>query len=329
MTSVKAKSFVIIIAILMALVLVSGCGQPTPPQPFEGTLAIYHAGSLAVPFEEMTVEFNKIYPNVEIVRDSGGSRTEIRKIIELGKTADILASADYALIPDMMFPEFADWYIAFAHNQMVICYTDQSRFKDEINKDNWYEILASDGVVYGHSDPDQDPCGYRTLMVWQLAENYYKEFGMYKSLDIDDTHKNMTRPKSVDLIALLESGDLDYAFEYLSVARQHDLKYVELPAQIDLSSAEFEDFYATAKVAVSGKEPGTKTTLTGKPIVYGFTIPQNASRPDLAVIFLKFLLSEDGQAIMERNGQPPIAPALTNDRTKLPGELRDLCVEAK
>jgi len=49
MTSVKAKSFVIIIAILMALVLVSGCGQPTPPQPFEGTLAIYHAGSLAVP----------------------------------------------------------------------------------------------------------------------------------------------------------------------------------------------------------------------------------------------------------------------------------------
>jgi len=71
------------------------------------------------------------------------------------------------------------------------------------------------------------------------------------------------------------------------------------------------------------------TTITGKPIVYGLTIPRNASRPDLAVVFLEFLLSEDGQAIMEKNGQPPIAPALTNDRTNLPSELSGLCVEAK
>jgi len=327
MTGIKRKSFAIIVGILVALALVPGCSQPTPEGSFEGVLAIYHAGSLAVPFEDMGTEFNKVHPNVEIQRDSGGSRSEIRKITELGKTADILASADYALIPDMMYPEFADWYVIFAYNRMVLCYTDQSKFGDETNKDNWYEILARDGVVYGHSDPDLDPCGYRTEMVWQLAEEHYSKPGLYDNLQIDDIHKNVVRPKSVDLIALLQSGDLDYAFEYLSVAKQHSLKYVELPAEIDLSSVEFKDFYATAQVEVTGTEPGTTKTLTGAPIVYGITIPKNAARPDLAVEFLKFLLDKDGQAIMERNYQSPVVPSVASDKSKLPAELRDLCIE--
>lgn len=327
MTRIRAKSFPIAIALLVALILVPGCAQPMPARSFEGTLAVYHAGSLAVPFQDMATEFNKIHPNVEIRRDSGGSRSEIRKVTELGKIADILASADYALIPDMMYPEFADWYVIFAYNRMVLCYTDQSKFGDEVNKDNWYEVLDRDGVVYGHSDPDLDPCGYRTEMVWQLAEEHYSKPGLYDSLQIDDIHKDVVRPKSVDLIALLESGDLDYAFEYLSVAKQHSLKYVELPEEIDLSSAEFKDLYATAKVEVTGKEPGTTKTLTGAPIVYGITIPKNAACPDLAVEFLKFLLDKDGQAVMERNYQSPVVPAVASDKSKLPAELRDLCIE--
>lgn len=327
MTGMKTKSFAMIVVILIALVVVPGCSQPTPEGSFEGVLAIYHAGSLAVPFQDMGTEFNKIHPNVEIRRDSGGSRSEIRKVTELGKIADMLASADYALIPDMMYPEFADWYVIFAYNRMVLCYTDQSKFGDEINKDNWYEVLDRDGVVYGHSDPDLDPCGYRTEMVWQLAEEHYSKPGLYDSLQIDDIHKNVVRPKSVDLIALLESGDLDYAFEYLSVAKQHSLKYVELPEEIDLSSVEFKDFYATGKVEVTGKEPGTTKTLTGAPIVYGITIPKNAARPDLAVEFLKFLLDKDGQAVLERDYQSPVVPAVASDRSRLPAELRDLCIE--
>jgi molybdate/tungstate transport system substrate-binding protein len=323
----KTKSFAIIVAMLIALALMPACSQPTPGGSLEGTLAIYHAGSLAVPFEDMGTEFNNIHPDIEIQRDSGGSRSEIRKITELGKVADILASADYALIPDMMYPEFADWYVIFAYSRMVLCYTHQSKFGDEVNKDNWYEILARDGVVYGHSDPDLDPCGYRTEMVWQLAEEHYSKPGLYDILDIDDIHKNVVRPKSVDLIALLESGDLDYAFEYLSVAKQHSLKYVELPEEIDLSSVEFEDFYATAKVEVTGTEPGTTNTQIGAPIVYGITIPKNAARADLAVEFLKFLLDKDGQAVMERNYQSPVVPAVASDRSKLPEELHELCIE--
>ncbi|GAI28734.1 unnamed protein product, partial [marine sediment metagenome] len=95
-------------------------------------------------------------------------------------------------------------------------YTNKSRFGNEINRDNWYEILQRDGVRYGRSDPNQDPCGYRTLMVWQLAEDYYNAPELYDKLY--GAAGELIRPKEVDLIALLESGDLDYAFEYSSVA---------------------------------------------------------------------------------------------------------------
>jgi len=281
---------------------------------------------LTIPFDEVTKEFNKLYPDIKVQTEAAGSATAIRKVTELGKKADIIASADYTLIPQLMFPEYAEWYIIFATNRMVIAYTNKSRFGNEINKDNWYEILQRDGVRYGRSDPNRDPCGYRTLMVWQLAEDYYNTPELYDKLY--GAAGELIRPKETDLIALLESGDLDYAFEYSSVAAQHNLNYVVLSTEINLSSQEFRDYYSKAKVEIAGKEPGETITKKGKPIVYGITIPKNAPHPELAILWVDFLLSSDGIAIMEANGQPSITPAVTNDKSKLPDELRKYVTES-
>ncbi len=304
---------------VLTLSLIPGCSSGA-------TLTIYHAGSLTIPFDDITGEFNKLYPDIKVQTEASGSVTAIRKVTQLGKKAGIVASADYTLIPEMMFPEYAEWYIIFATNQMVLAYTDNSRFGDEINRDNWYEILQRDGVKYGRSDPDRDPNGYRTLMVWQLAEDYYNTPELYDKLY--GAAGELIRPKEVDLIALLESGDLDYAFNYLSVARQHKLNFVELPTEINLSSQEFRDYYSKATVEIAGKKPGETITKTGKPIVYGITIPKNAPHPELAILWVSFLLSSDGMAIMEANGQPPIIPAVTNDKSKLPDELGKYVTES-
>jgi molybdate/tungstate transport system substrate-binding protein len=45
---------------------------------------------------------------------------------------------------------------------------------------------------------------------------------------------------------------MDYAWEYLSVDLQQDLKYVVLPDEINLGKYKFDDFYQEA-VAASGK----------------------------------------------------------------------------
>ena len=44
----------------------------------------------------------------------------------------------------------------------------------------------------------------------------------------------LLRGASIQLIALLESGDLDYGFEYESVIRQHGLKLLSLPDEVNL-----------------------------------------------------------------------------------------------
>jgi len=310
---VKRLATTLFLVLTVVSILVSGCSGVS-------TLTVFHAGSLTIPLDEVTGEFNKLHPNIEAETEASGSATAIRKVTELDKEADVIASADYTLIPELMFPEYADWYISFACNRMVIAYTDGSQFSNEIDGSNWCEILQRDGVSYGRSDPDQDPCGYRTLMVWQLAEEYHNEPGLYDRLY--GAEGDLMRPKSVELIALLESGDLDYAFEYLSVAMQHKLNFVELPLEIDLSSEEFKDNYSEAQVEIAGSTPGTTITKKGKPIVYGITIPKNAPHTELAISWISFLLSPEGMAIMKANGQPPIVPAVTNDKTKLPDELK-------
>jgi molybdate/tungstate transport system substrate-binding protein len=292
----------------------------TPSVELSGKLPIFHAGSLTVPWGAVIKEYNKIHPKVEILTESGGSATTIRKVTELHKECGVIGSADYKIVPQLMFPDYADWYIIFASNQMVLCYTEQSKYGDEINADNWYEILQREGVTYGRSDPDQDPCGYRTLMVWQLAEKHYNVPGIHDNLygAAGDT----MRAKSVDLIALLESGDLDYAFEYDSVAKQHNLKYVSLPEKINLSSAEFESFYAQAKVSIKGAKPGETIDLVGEPILYAVTIPKNFPNQELAISWIEFLLSEKGTAAMEATGQSATVPAAASDKTKLPEALK-------
>ena len=311
--------------------LLGGCTSAAPPilggtpadGVLEGKIVVFHAGSLTVPMKALAEAFQAQHPQVRFETEASGSNAAARKISELGRGADLVVASDHTVIDKLLMPAFADWNIQFASNTMVIAYTDQSLYGGEVGSDNWYEVLTREGVVVGRGDPDVDPCGYRTLLVWQLAEDYYNMPGLYNSLEAGSPPTNV-RPKSEDLLALLQSGDVDYAWEYRSVAVQHGLRFVELPDEINLSNIEHADFYAQATVEIAGEEPNTTLVMRGKPIVYGVTIPKVASRADLAVEFVKFLIGPEGQAIIKQHGQPPIVPAVASDKASLPRELISL-----
>jgi molybdate/tungstate transport system substrate-binding protein len=350
-----------IVLVLTVLVTVLGCTGEQGE-----TLTIFHAGSLTVPFADLGAEFEESHPDVDIVFTSGGSATVISNAIaqeDAGESPpDIIASADYKLIPDRMYDGgYADWYIAFARNTMVICYSDNATGSDDIVSGNrtWYAVLRNEEVSYGHSDPDQDPCGYRTLLVVQLAEAYYcdnaTDFGLIPDPDAVDlydvlipgsehergrtggTSENRTSTevvsaKSVDLITALESGDLDYAFEYRSVAVQHDLNFIELDEYINLSMTNeelpgVEDFYYEASIEIL-TDPGPPPEYAAKhgaAIVYGVTIPCNAENEELATEFIELLLSAIGKQVMEvENGQPMLDPPICDHPENLPESLQDL-----
>ena len=319
----KIRWILLVLVILSLLVACQDEGDASGSADLEGKLVIFHAGSLTVPLKELTAAFQAQHPGVTFETEASGSNAAARKISELDREADLMMSADYTVIDNLLIPEFAGWNVQFARNTMVIAYTDQSKFADEINADNWYEVLTRDGVIYGHSEPDLDPCGYRTLLVWQLAEQHYNQPGLNARLEAACPPENV-RPKSVELIALIESGDMDYAFEYRSVAVQHGMQFVELPDEINLSMVEHKDFYGQAEVEIAGAEPGETMTMVGKPIVYGVTIPKNAPSLDLALAFVKFLLGPEGQAVMEGQGQPPIVPPVAVDRDAVPKALQSI-----
>ncbi|MCD4701975.1 MAG: tungstate ABC transporter substrate-binding protein WtpA [Candidatus Aegiribacteria sp.] len=281
-----------------------------------GIVTIFHAGSLAVPLEIIEEQFESMYPEVDIRRESAGSVACARKITELGREdCDIMASADYRVIDNMLIPDFASWNAIFATNRMVLAYTPESRLADEINADNWIEILQNEDIEWGHSDPDADPCGYRTLLLLQLAEEYYNIPGLAVSL-IDNRDERNIRPRSVELISLLESGHLDYAFEYLSVAVQHDLEYIDFPSEINLGDPDFEDLYSTAATEIAGSSPGETRIIIGAPIAYGITLMNQSPNADAAILFLEYMMSpEGGLAVLEEKGQPPFIPCRISSET--------------
>jgi molybdate/tungstate transport system substrate-binding protein len=297
----------------------------------KGKVILFHAGSLSVPFAKIEKDFEALHPEIDVLREAGGSTKMARMISEVGKKADIMASADYKVIDNNLVPNFADWNIRFATNQLVLCYTDQSRFSDTITSENWHEILTKKGVVWGHSDPNLDPCGYRSIMVLQLAEKFYSIDGLYQKL-IDNRPMKNVRPKSVELVNLLKTGHMDYAWEYLSVAVQHGLKYVTLNDHINLGNYKYDAFYKQAKVKVTGKKPGTFKTKSGKSCTYGLTMIKNSPNPEAAELFLDYLLSADGGLkTLEALGQPPFVPCrVSSDEIKaaLPQSLGKL-VEVK
>ncbi|HZS59814.1 MAG TPA: extracellular solute-binding protein [Gemmatimonadaceae bacterium] len=251
------------------------------------TLTVFDAGSLALPVKVALDSF-AAHTHTVVQQENAGSLETARKLTELGRIPDVLALADYEVFPRYLMPKYVTWYTEFARNRMVITYT-----KGSITADNWFDVLAKPGVEVGRSDPRLDPAGYRALLVWQLAEKYYKRPGLADRLLSNAPARNM-RPKSADLTALVQTGDLDYAWEYESVAQAAGLSYLTLPKQIDLGDPGEAQTYGEASVRVD------TVLVRGEPIVYGLSIPTHAPHPGTAKQFVDFLLSAEGRVILRR-----------------------------
>lgn len=328
------KQFMLYVTMMMVMVFFVSCGSNETPKDEEqkieevatvpagkAEIKIVHAGSLSIPFKEMAEAFMKKFPEYNVLLEAHGSRVCARQVTDLKRELDVMGSADSIVIREMLMPDYADYCIDFTTNEMVIMYTEKSKFSDTITSENWHEILMKPGVQYGHSDPNADPCGYRAVLTWQLAEKHYKIPGFYKKITEKMPAKNM-RSKETDLLAMLEAGELDYIFIYRSVAEQHQAKYVVLPEEINLKSPLHAEFYATATLEISGKQPGEMVTVKGEPMIYGLTILKNAPNPEGAVKFVAFILGPEGQEIMKKNGQPELIPPQVDNKEKLPESLK-------
>jgi molybdate/tungstate transport system substrate-binding protein len=341
----------LILALLVGLA--SGGCQTGSPDKIKMTVLV--ADSLILPMQEIEKNFELKYPGIDILTEGHGSIQVIRTITEIGKAADVALVADNQLIPILMYsaqrPDqagpFADWYISFATNSLGIAGTAKSKYLAEINSDNWYQIMSRPDVNIGLSDPLIDSLAYRALMCLQLAQRYYhdegildrflgKAFKLPLQIEKEGTQSIILVPESVQpaeerikmrsynlqILSLLESGNVDYAFEYESVARQHGLKFIALPAEINLGSPQFETEYGQVGVRMDFQRfASVVPRFEGATIVYAATIPTNAPHPREAVTYLTYLLSSEGQNILRNNWQPPLAAPEADHPERVPNNL--------
>jgi molybdate/tungstate transport system substrate-binding protein len=328
--------------------------------PSQRTLKVFCATSLLFPLEKVEVDFEAAHPNVDVEIEGHGSIQVIRHVTEINEEIDVLLVADYLLIPRMMYPtqipntdeSFADYYVRFATNELVLAYANHSRYADEINSDNWYSILARPDVTLGLGNPQVAAIGYRALAAIQLAENYYGEQNLFHDLITanieppitsvqDGSNYTVTVPETqnpvgdklklrsseVGLISLLDSGYLDYCLIYLSNARQYGFEYIELPDEINMGSPQHESIYEQVQV-VYEHQRFTSISLdrAGETIYYGLTIPKNAPNPDLAEEFVEFLLSGQGKDDFDLAYHPVFNPSFTDNLQAVPASLQSIVV---
>jgi molybdate/tungstate transport system substrate-binding protein len=259
------------------------------------TVLVYLAASLTKPLQAALDTF-ALRNNVVVERESGASLEHARKITELGRIPDVIALADVEVFPQLLMPAHVTWYAEFARNRMIIGYTERSRHAAEIDSTNWSKILAMPDVQVGRPDPDLAPAGYRTLLMLQLAERYYRSPGLAARVLANAPRANM-RANAAELATLLLTGELDYIFDYESVASAYGFKALRLPKEIDLGDPAQANAYATARVRVKGKG-GDSATFAGAPIVYALSIPRGAPHGTAAQRLATFLLSADGRRMM-------------------------------
>lgn len=305
------KTFPLFIIILL---LISCSGNKNKNQ-----LVLFHAGSLSVPVKQMCVDFKKENPDVEILTEISGSVDCARKITDLNRSCDLILVSDYKVIDEMLVPEHASWNIRFASNSLVIAFNQDSKL--QMDSVNWYNLLLDPSGKFGRSNPDSDPCGYRTVFLFQLAEKHYHQSGLAEKLLAKDIQ--FIRPKEVDLLALLETRAIDCFIIYRSVAVQHQLAFIELPLEVNLSLPAFNSMYSEACTQIASDRPGETRQVCGEAIVYGLSIPRNAQNPVLAQKFASYVLNKkNGLKIMAENGQPPIVPDFCTGYDSVPAILK-------
>lgn len=242
-----------------ALASIAGCtgrgqeGEST-------TIAILAAGSLQNALR------NGLVPAVDVPVqvESHGSATVARMIDEGQRDPEIVSVADVALLEMLLS---VPWYSVFTSNAVVIAYnpeTDGGQQLAEAGPQHWYKPLVDRTVDLGRTDPDQDPLGYRTLFMFELASRYYDDASNLR----DRTLQQDQMYPETSLLSQFETGSLDAAVTYRNMAIERGYEYIELPDQLNLSNPQYaEEWYATTSYTLPNNQ-----AIHGGVISYGSTI---------------------------------------------------------
>src|SRR5260221_191169 len=111
---------------------------------------------------------------------------------------------------------------------------------------------------------------------------------------------------------------LDAGFFYINEVKGPNIPYITLPDQVNLGNPSMASHYAT----VSWKNPKTNAVSKGAPVVYTVTVLNTAKNMAGGIAFANFLLSSQGQALLQGQGVLTTTFTVGGETTAIPQQLQ-------
>ncbi len=166
------KTTIAVIIIIILFIAGIAIGYYAAPRESKTTVTItgFAAGSLKYAIGNNFIpEFSNL-TGIKIGMSFGGSVSGARQI-QSGQPYDIFISAAAGVIPSMLMPNYTNWMIIFATNEMAITWINQSY---NIQPGAfWFENISAKGVIVAASNASLDPSGFQAIEMIKLAGIYY------------------------------------------------------------------------------------------------------------------------------------------------------------
>ncbi len=321
------------LAALIALSLVLGACAARAPEATpsgdsliqgSGTVSVMYAGSLTGLFEKKIGPAFGTATGFSFQGEGKGSVAIANLIKGKVRTPDVFISADPTVNSSLQGAangNYVSWWVPFVRTELVVGWSPRSRFAADFEaarqgRRSWQSVLAEPGLRLGRTDPELDPKGYRTLWLFQLDEERTGAAGEGQRILGAPDNPAQIFPEE-QLVARLQSGQLDAGIFYTIEAIDAHLSYLSLPASVNQGDPAQAAHYA--RVSFTTKKG---TTFRGSPILYTVTIPSTVRHDRGAEAFVQFLLSKRGRELLAEGGLLDVMPAVSGDPAAVPAAVQ-------
>jgi len=268
-------------------------------------IEIFVEDSLLPSINAVADKFKAINPGYRITLEPSSAKMAVRKIMDMGRVPDILLTRGiYLLQTENLVPDYSPFFIQFARDRIVLAYTSASAGGADVNADNWDTLLAQGKAVFGRVARDSDPLGVYTdfMAAIMTSSSLWKNPSAAKAWNSAFPPATQ-RIDALDLVRQLETGNLDYAFIYASLAQSHRLKSLEIPEPANLGT-ESMAWETSRDGSVDLKVSGRRFRVPASPAYAVACVMNESTHPGASTAFIRFLV-QDGQPFLRAGNLTP------------------------
>ncbi len=329
----RALPWKVLVAILLLVVVVAGIlivdnpFQQKPP-----SILVFSADAYVAESSALESGFVNSTGAAYVAPTAAGSFV-LAQQIRGGAPASVFISVSRSALTSAYLGNRAPgWAVAFAGDQMVLAYAGGtpstavsavlaagSAASSSNTTRAWYDFFAnltSGSVKVGIANPNADPAGYRGWIVLEAAGLTYASNSTYFANRMTFNNANVTGASAANLVAPLQTGNIDFLFIYKSAAISHNLNYVSLEKQINLGDAKLGQYYSKFSYTTTGG------VQKGAAIVLFVTVPLNATQTQTALDFVVYVV-QHAQS-MASYGLSVFSPPTLYNSTAVPSTISQL-----